>query len=211
MGTTKKKSANAEQPGRFAYEGLERVLHEKARLGIMTSLVTRPEGLLFGDLKRLCALTDGNLSRHLEVLREAGLVEVWKGFENRRPQTLCRLSAEGRERFVAYLEQLEQVIRDAMPKAARRSERLPELPPGSNRPSTVFSRRSSVGSRGRQSAVGQSQSTVTVGRRQSHSHYLEANPEPTRRFTSVGVARGLQTPRRRGSKAAPCNECEFRD
>ena len=58
----------------------------------MTSLVTRPEGLLFGDLKRFCALTDGNLSRHLEVLREAGLVEVWKGFENRRPQTLCRLS-----------------------------------------------------------------------------------------------------------------------
>jgi DNA-binding transcriptional ArsR family regulator len=130
MGTTKKKPANAEQPGRFAYEGLERVLHEKARLGIMTSLVTRPEGLLFGDLKRLCALTDGNLSRHLEVLREAGLVEVWKGFENRRPQTLCRLSPEGRERFVAYLEQLEQVIRDAMPRAARRSERLPELPPG---------------------------------------------------------------------------------
>ena len=84
--------ADAEQPGRFAYDGLDRVLHEKARLGIMTSLVTRPEGLLFGELKRLCALTDGNLSRHLDVLREAGLVEVWKGFENRRPQTLCRLS-----------------------------------------------------------------------------------------------------------------------
>src|SRR3954447_11778820 len=125
----KKKSDTAE-PGRFAYEGLERVLHEKARLGIMTSLVTRPEGLRFADLKRLCALTDGNLSRHLDVLREAGLVEVWKGFENRRPQTLCRLSAEGRERLVAYLEQLEQVIRDAMPKAARRTERIPDLPPG---------------------------------------------------------------------------------
>jgi DNA-binding transcriptional ArsR family regulator len=120
----------AEQPGRFAYEGLERVLHEKARLGIMTSLVTRPEGLLFSDLKRLCALTDGNLSRHLDVLREAGLVEVWKGFENRRPQTLCRLSPEGRQRFLTYLAELEQVIRDAMPKAARRVERLPDLPPG---------------------------------------------------------------------------------
>src|SRR5688572_5833469 len=96
----------------------------------MTSLVTRPEGLLFSELKHLCALTDGNLSRHLDVLREAGLVEVWKGFENRRPQTLCRLSAEGRQRFLAYLEELEQVIRDAMPKTARRSERLPELPPG---------------------------------------------------------------------------------
>jgi DNA-binding transcriptional ArsR family regulator len=128
--TRKKKADITEQAGRFAYEGLERVLHEKARLGIMTSLVMRPEGLLFSDLKRLCALTDGNLSRHLEVLREAGLVEVWKGFENRRPQTLCRLSPEGRQRFLAYLEELEHVIRDAMPRAARRVERAPELPPG---------------------------------------------------------------------------------
>src|ERR671917_2470070 len=130
MTVRKKKQGERDQSGRFAYEGLERVLHEKARLGIMTSLVSRPEGLLFGELKRLCALTDGNLSRHLDVLREAGLVEVWKGFENRRPQTLCRLSPEGRQRFVAYLEELEQVIRDAMPRAARRSERVPELPPG---------------------------------------------------------------------------------
>src|SRR5215212_11680887 len=126
----KKKTNDLAQPGRFAYVGLERALHEKARLGIMTSLVTRPEGVLFGDLKRLCALTDGNLSRHLDVLREAGLVEVWKGFENRRPQTLCRLSADGRQRFLAYLEELEQVIRDAMPKAAKRSVRLPDLPKG---------------------------------------------------------------------------------
>ncbi len=128
--TKKRKTDERGQSGRFAYEGLDRVLHEKARLGIMTSLVTRPEGLLFGELKRLCALTDGNLSRHLDVLHEAGLVELWKGFENRRPQTLCRLSAEGRQRFLAYLEELEQVIRDAMPKAARRSERVPEMPPG---------------------------------------------------------------------------------
>lgn len=128
--TKRKKSDERGQPGRFAYDGLDRVLHEKARLGIMTSLVTRPEWLLFGELKRLCALTDGNLSRHLDVLHEAGLVEMWKGFENRRPQTLCRLSTEGRQRFVAYLEELEHVIRDAMPKAARRSEKVPELPPG---------------------------------------------------------------------------------
>jgi DNA-binding MarR family transcriptional regulator len=125
----KKKTERADQPGRFAYEGLDRVLHEKARLGIMTSLVGRPEGLIFADLKRLCALTDGNLSRHLDVLREAGLLEIWKGFEHRRPQTLCRLTPEGRQRFVAYLEELEQVIRDAMPKAAKR-ERVPDLPPG---------------------------------------------------------------------------------
>ena len=116
--------------GRYSYDGLDRVLHEKARLGILTALVARSAATAFTELARLCALTDGNLSRHLDVLREAGLVEVWKGFENRRPQTLCRLSAEGRERFVAYLEQLEQVIRDAMPKAAKRADRLPELPPG---------------------------------------------------------------------------------
>jgi DNA-binding transcriptional ArsR family regulator len=130
MTMAKKTAERDEQQGRFSYDGLDRVLHEKARLGIMTSLVTRPEGLLFSDLKRLCALTDGNLSRHLDVLREAGLVEVWKGFENRRPQTLCRLSPEGRQRFLAYLEELEHVIRDAMPKAARRAERLPDLPKG---------------------------------------------------------------------------------
>jgi DNA-binding MarR family transcriptional regulator len=127
---TRKKKNDLRPTGRFAYEGLERVLHEKARLGIMTSLVTQPEGLRFADLKRLCALTDGNLSRHLDVLREAGLVEVWKGFENKRPQTLCRLTVEGRQRFVAYLEELEHVIRDAMPRAAKRAERLPDLPPG---------------------------------------------------------------------------------
>lgn len=129
-GRMKRKKSADDQPGRFAYEGLDRALHEKARLGIMTALVTKPDGLLFGDLKRLCTLTAGNLSRHLDVLREAGLVEIWKGFEHRRPQTLCRLSVEGRQRFLTYLEDLEQLVRDAMPKVSRRAERLPDLPPG---------------------------------------------------------------------------------
>jgi DNA-binding transcriptional ArsR family regulator len=62
--------------GRFAYEGLERAIHEKARLGILTSLATRREGLLFTELKALCSLTDGNLNRHLKVLQDAGLVDV---------------------------------------------------------------------------------------------------------------------------------------
>jgi len=106
--------------GRFAYEGLDRILHEKARLGILTSLSTRPEGLLFGDLRRLCALTDGNLNRHLEVLQEAGLVEIWKRFEGKRPQTLVRLSREGRRRFLEYLGELEKVLKDA--KKARALE-----------------------------------------------------------------------------------------
>jgi DNA-binding transcriptional ArsR family regulator len=96
----------------------------------MTSLVTRPEGLLFGELKNLCDLTDGNLSRHLDVLRDAGLIEIWKGFEGRRPQTMCRLTAEGRRRFVQYLEELERVVKDALPRAAKRADRAPALPPG---------------------------------------------------------------------------------
>jgi DNA-binding transcriptional ArsR family regulator len=125
-----RKTSHKDEPGRYAYEGLDRVLHEKARLGIMTSLVTRPEGVLFTELKRLCALTDGNLSRHIDVLQEAGLVEAWRGTEGGRPQTLYRLSADGRARFVAYLEELEQVVRDALPKAAKKLERSPDLPPG---------------------------------------------------------------------------------
>lgn len=117
-----------EAPGRFAYEGLERVMHEKARLGIMTSLVAHPEGLLFNDLKELCALTDGNLSRHLKVLQEAGLVEVWKGYNHNRPQTLCRITADGRERFLEYVSVLEQVIADAAEAARARSAKASPLP-----------------------------------------------------------------------------------
>ena len=104
---------NETETGRFAYEGLDRVLHEKARLGILTALVTHPEGLSFNDLTRLCDLTDGNLSRHLDVLAEAGLVKITKGFEGRRPHTSCALTAAGRKRFREYLAQLEKVLHDA--------------------------------------------------------------------------------------------------
>jgi len=130
MNAKKREQSDERDSGRFAYEGLDRVLHEKARLGILTSLVAHPDGLKFGELRALCTLTDGNLSRHLDVLRDAGLVEVWKGFERRRPQTLVRLSNDGRRRFVAYLEELERVIRDALPKAASAGARARQLPPG---------------------------------------------------------------------------------
>src|SRR5271169_829105 len=108
------KSKNPESTGRFAYDGLERVIHEKARLGIVTSLATHPDGLLFNYLKELCSLTDGNLSRHLQILHEAGLVEVWKGYQGTRPQTLVRLTVEGRQRFVEYITVLESVVTDAL-------------------------------------------------------------------------------------------------
>ena len=71
----------------FAFEGLDRVLHEKARLSILTSLADHPKGLSFIELRDLCGLTDGNLSRHVQILEEAGMLTITKGFEGRRPLT----------------------------------------------------------------------------------------------------------------------------
>jgi DNA-binding transcriptional ArsR family regulator len=98
---------------RYAYDGLDRVIHEKARLGILTSLISHPKGLAFSELRQLCGLTDGNLSRHLLVLEEAKVVEIIKHFQGKRPLTTCRLTAAGRRRFLTYIEVLEQVVRDA--------------------------------------------------------------------------------------------------
>ena len=97
----------------FAYEGLDRLLHERARLGVLTSLAGNPRGLVFSDLKRLCAHTDGNLARHLQALQEAGVVEVTKSVARSRPQTLCQITPEGRRRFLEYLAVLDQVVREA--------------------------------------------------------------------------------------------------
>lgn len=99
--------------GQFAFEGLDRVLHEKARLGILSSLIAHPQGLLFTELKELCRLTDGNLNRHMQVLSDAGLVEVSKHAEGKRPQTLVRLTARGRTRFMEYIGVLEQIVSEA--------------------------------------------------------------------------------------------------
>ena len=114
---------------RFAYEGLDRVIHERARLGVLTCLITNPKGLAFGDLKQQCALTDGNLSRHLDVLVEESLVQITKAFAGRRPLTTCKLTAAGRKRFREYLSQLEQVLRDAAEEesAAAKAKTRPGL------------------------------------------------------------------------------------
>jgi len=117
MPNTENNSGNSSAP--FAYDGLDRVIHEKARLGLLTSLMAHAKGLSFADLKQLCALTDGNLSRHLQVLQEAGLVEVIKGYEGNRPHTTCRLTKSGRKRFLDYLSVLEQLVRDAAKAAGK--------------------------------------------------------------------------------------------
>jgi DNA-binding MarR family transcriptional regulator len=99
--------------GKYAYEGLDRLMHEKARLSIMASLYTRKEGHSFNELKELCSLTDGNLSRHISILKEAGLLKVIKSYEKNKPMTLCRLTESGRGRFREYLNELEQIVNDA--------------------------------------------------------------------------------------------------
>jgi hypothetical protein len=108
------KSKSLSSEGRFAYEGLDRVIHERARLSVLTSLITNPKGVAFNDLKQLCALTDGNLSRHLSVLEDARMVEIIRGHDRNRPQTTCRITASGRKRYLDYLGTLEQVVRDAV-------------------------------------------------------------------------------------------------
>jgi DNA-binding MarR family transcriptional regulator len=105
-----KKDTRKAREAPFAYAGLDRLIHEHARLSVLTSLITNHQGLTFNELKEQCALTDGNLSRHLQVLEEAGLITVFKGTERNRPLTVCSL---GRKRYIEYLTVLERVVVDA--------------------------------------------------------------------------------------------------
>lgn len=114
------------EAGQFAFEGLERVLHEKARLGILSSLVANPEGLVFSELKELCNLTDGNLNRHLKALQEANLIEVNKGRSGRRPQTLVLLTSDGRTRFLGYINLLEQIVSQTLEAAESKKQQHPQ-------------------------------------------------------------------------------------
>lgn len=109
----KRAKPKGERAHPFAYSGLDRVMHERARLGVLTSLLAHPKGLSFAMLRKLCGLTDGNLSRHLEVLETAKLIEITKTAADARPQSLCRITASGRKRFLSYLSVLEQVLLDA--------------------------------------------------------------------------------------------------
>ncbi|HEX4143464.1 MAG TPA: transcriptional regulator [Pirellulales bacterium] len=126
MGRTSRQKS-PDNTGRFAYDKLERVIHERARLGIMTSLVSSREGLPFADLKQLCGLTDGNLNRHLDVLRAEGLIEIRKEPSSGRARTICRVTPAGKTRFLEYLDELERVVADAA--AAAQAARAPATSP----------------------------------------------------------------------------------
>lgn len=111
-----------DQSGRFAYDGLDRVIHEKARLSVLTSLIAHPKGVVFGELKQMCALTDGNLSRHLAVLEEAKLIEIERATSTtaRRPPAGSLRSAGSVISNISRCWSRWFAMRRAQPKAPAR-------------------------------------------------------------------------------------------
>ncbi len=94
---------------------LDRVIHEKGRLAIMSMLAASPE-LSFTELRDLLAMTDGNLTTHIRTLQEAGYVSVAKSYQNNRPLTTCSLTSSGRKSFVDYVNLLEQIVQQTKGK-----------------------------------------------------------------------------------------------
>jgi predicted ArsR family transcriptional regulator len=98
-------------PAPFAFPGLERIFHERGRLAVCACLIANPDGMRFTDLQDACALTDGNLNRHLHALAEVGVVTSQRLRGHGRPTTIVRITGEGRRRFLAYVDELESVVR----------------------------------------------------------------------------------------------------
>ena len=94
---------------------LDRVIHEKGRLPIVSLLAASPE-LSFTELRDTLKMTDGNLSVHIKTLQEAGFVAVTKLFRRQRPLTTCALTPTGRKAFATYIDLLEEIVREARPK-----------------------------------------------------------------------------------------------
>jgi predicted ArsR family transcriptional regulator len=101
----------------FAYSGLERIFHERGRLAVCTCLVANAGGMRFTDLQDACGLTDGNLNRHLHALAEMGIVALERVTGRGRPTTIVRITAGGRTRFLAYIDELEAVVRAVQAQA----------------------------------------------------------------------------------------------
>lgn len=89
---------------------LDRVIHEKGRLGIMSMLAARPD-LAFTELREALGMTDGNLTTHLKTLQQAGYVVVSKTYSQHRPLTTCALTAEGESAFRQYVSLLDELVK----------------------------------------------------------------------------------------------------
>ena len=94
---------------------LDRLIHEKGRLAILSMLAASPE-LSFTELREALGMTDGNLTTHIRTLQQAGYVSVTKSFQNNRPLTTCALTAAGRKAFAHYINLLERIVRQAKPE-----------------------------------------------------------------------------------------------
>jgi DNA-binding MarR family transcriptional regulator len=94
---------------------LDRVIHEKGRLAIMSMLAATPE-LSFTEMRDALGMTDGNLTTHIRTLQEAGYVSVTKSFQHNRPLTTCSLTASGKKAFTNYINLLEQIIQQTKGK-----------------------------------------------------------------------------------------------
>ncbi len=105
----KEEMAHREEQTRVAPADLDRLIHERVRLGIVSALAAN-ESLTFNDLKRLLKTTDGNLSVHARKLEEARYVTCTKSFEGRMPRTEYRLTAAGRRALEKYLSHMEALI-----------------------------------------------------------------------------------------------------
>lgn len=91
---------------------LDRLVHERVRLGIVSALAAE-ERLSFGDLKAVLKTSDGNLSVHARKLENAGYIEVTKGFEDRKPKTEYTLTAKGRKALETYIDRMETLLGEA--------------------------------------------------------------------------------------------------
>lgn len=96
----------------FDYRALDDVIHGRVRLAVMAYL-SGADSADFNELKAKIGGTDGNLSVHLRKLEEAGYVRVEKTFANRKPRTVCHLTPDGREAWIAYIERLETLLSTA--------------------------------------------------------------------------------------------------
>ena len=105
---------HGQRPGPVA-PGLDRLIHERMRLGIVSALAANVS-LTFNELKALLRTTDGNLSVHARKLEEAAYINCTKMFDGRLPKTRYRLTAAGRRAFERYLDHMESLIRAAREK-----------------------------------------------------------------------------------------------